>query len=196
MVENTAQIATPTEKNIVGIRVADGELLWQVPFAPQRMSYNAATPIVDGQTVIISGAGRGTKALKIEKQGDGFAAKELWTNGDLAVQFNTPVLRDGLLFGLTNRNNLFCINAETGSTAWTDANARGSRGFGSIVCAGSVLAVLSNNSELIFYKPDGKAYGEIAKYKVAESEIYAHPVISKNRIYVKDQDSLAMWVVE
>ncbi|OHB79833.1 MAG: hypothetical protein A2Z25_04420 [Planctomycetes bacterium RBG_16_55_9] len=177
MVEGTTQIATPTEKSVVGIRVADGQLLWQVPFEPQRMAYNAATPVVDGQTVIISGAGRGTKALKIEKQGDGFAVKELWTNGDLAVQFNTPVLRDGLLFGLTNRNNLFCINAETGIAAWADSNACGSRGFGSIVSAGSVLAVLANNSELVVYKPDGKAYSEIERYKVAETEVYAHPVL-------------------
>ena len=195
-VEGTPQIASPTEKSIVGICVADGKLLWQVPFAPPSRAYNAATPIIDGQTVIISGSGRGTKALKIEKQGSDFAAKELWSNGELGVQFNTPVLKNDLLFGLTDRNNLFCINAKTGSTAWTEANARGSRGFGSIVCAGSVLAVLANDSELVFYKPDGKAYGEIAKYKVAETEIYAHPVISKNRVYVKDQESLAMWVIE
>ena len=32
------------------------------------MNYNAATPIVEGQTVIYTGAGRGTKAVKIEKK--------------------------------------------------------------------------------------------------------------------------------
>ena len=187
------QIVTLAEKNIVAIGVADGKLLWQLPFAPQRRSYNAATPIVDGQTVIYTGAGRGAKAVNIEKQGDGFVPKELWSNPDLAPQYNTPVLRDGLLFGLSDRGNLYCINAQTGQTVWTDATARGSRGFGSIVGAGSCLAVLANDSELIVFKPDGKQYSEITRYKVAETPTYAHPVISGTRIFVKDQESRAMW---
>ncbi|MCH7556475.1 MAG: PQQ-like beta-propeller repeat protein [Planctomycetes bacterium] len=192
----TRQIVTPTEKSIVGIGVADGKLLWQLPFAPPRRAYNAATPIVDGQTVIYTGAGRGAKAVKIEKQGDGFAAKELWSNPELAPQFNTPVLRDGLLFGLTDRSNLYCINAQTGQTAWTDASPRGSRGFAAIVSAGSCLVVLANDSELIVYKPSDKEYSEIARYKVADTPTYAHPIISGNRVFVKDQESVAMWMLK
>jgi outer membrane protein assembly factor BamB len=195
-VAGTKQIATPTEKNIVGIGVADGKLLWQLPFAPPSRAYNAATPIVDGQTVIYTGAGRGTKAVRIEKQGDGFAAKELWNNPELGVQFNTPVLKDGLLFGLSNRNNLFCINAQTGQTAWTDATPRGSRGFGAIVGAGSCLVVLANDSVLIVFKPNDNEYSEITRYKVADTVTYAHPVISGKRVFVKDQESLAMWIIE
>jgi outer membrane protein assembly factor BamB len=195
-VDGTKQIASPTEKSIVGISVADGKLLWQFPFPPARRAYNAATPIVDKQTIIVTGVGRGTKALKIEKQGDGFAAKELWSNPDLATQYNTPILKDGLLFGLSNRNNLYCIDAQTGKTAWTDATARGSRGFGSIVDAGSCLLLLANDSELIAFKPDGKAYSEIKRYKVAETVTYAHPVIAGDRIFVKDQDTVTMFVIE
>ncbi len=195
-VGGTKQIVTLTEKSIVGIGVANGKLLWQLPFAPPRRAYNAATPIVDGQTVIYTGAGRGAKALRIEKQGDGFAAKELWSNPDLAPQFNTPVLRDGLLFGLTDRSNLYCINARTGQTAWTDASPRGSRGFGAIVSAGSCLVVLANDSELIVYKPSDKEYSEITRYRVAETPTYAHPIISGNRVFVKDQESVAMWMLK
>ena len=77
--------------------------------------------------MIYTGAGRGTKAVKIEKQGDGFVAKELWSNPDVAPQFNTPVLKDGLLFGLSDRGQLFCINADSGQTAWTDTRRARSR---------------------------------------------------------------------
>jgi len=192
----TKQIVTPTEKSIVGIGVADGKLLWQLPFVPPGRAYNAATPIIDGQTVIITGKGRGAKAVKIEKQGDGFAAKELWSNPDLAPQYTSPVLRAGLLFGLTDGNTLYCITAKTGQTAWTDATARGSRGFGSIVDAGSCLMVLPNNSELIVYKPSGKEYSELAVIKVSETPTYAHPVIAGNRIFIKDKDTVTMFVVD
>ena len=192
-VEGTKQIVTLTEKSIVGVGVADGKLLWQLPFVPQRRAYNAATPIVDGQTVIYTGGGQGTRAVKIEKQGDGFAAKKLWSNPDIATQFNTPVLKDGLLFGLSNSGNLFCINAQTGQTAWTDATRRDRSGFAAIVNVGSVILALPSSSELIVFKPDGKEYGEITRYKVAETPTYAHPVIAGNRVFVKDQELVAMW---
>jgi outer membrane protein assembly factor BamB len=195
-VEGTRQIVTPTEKSVVGIAVADGKLLWQLPFVPQKMAYNAATPIVDGQTVIYSGKGRGTKAIKVEKQGDAFVANELWSNAELAVQFNTPVLRDGLLFGLSDRGNLFCINAQTGQMAWTDATQRDRGGFGPIVSAGSCLLALPSSGELIVFKPSDKEYSELARIKIAATATYAHPVIAGNRIYSRDQESVTLWTID
>ncbi len=77
---------------------------------------------------------------------------------------------------------------------WTDA-ARHEK-FGAVLDAGSVILALSSGSELIAFKPDDKGYFEVARYKVAETPIYAHPVISGNRVFVKDQESVAMWIVE
>jgi len=195
-VEGTKQIVTLAEKSVVGIGLADGKLLWQLPFAPERRAYNAATPIVDGQTVIYTGAGRGIKAVKIEKQADEFVAKELWSNPEVAPQFNTPVLKDGLLFGLSNRGNLFCVNSRTGQTAWIDPTQRDRGGFTSIVDTGSVLMALPSNSELIAFKPNDKEYTELARIKVSDTPIYAHPVISGNRIFIKDQETVTMWTID
>jgi outer membrane protein assembly factor BamB len=189
-VAGTKQIVTLTEASIVGVGVADGKLLWQLPFAPASRAYNAATPIVDGQTVIYTGAGRGTKAVKIEKQGDGFATKELWSNPDLAPQFNTPVLKDGLLIGLSNRGNLFCINATTGQTAWTDPTQRDRRGFAAVVSTDSCLLALPSNAELIVFKPSDKEYAELARIKVSDTSTHAHPVLAGNRIFIKDQETV------
>src|SRR5262249_11765510 len=78
-VDGTKQLVTLAEKSVVGIGVADGKLLWEVPFAAGGMgSYNSITPIVDGSTVIYAREGTGTVTLKIEKKDDGFTAKELW----------------------------------------------------------------------------------------------------------------------
>jgi outer membrane protein assembly factor BamB len=189
------QLVTLTEKSLVGIALADGKLLWHVPFPIQGMAYNAATPIVEGDTVIYAGQGRGTKAVKIEKQGDGFAATELWSNPDVAVQFNTPVLRDGLLFGLSDKGMFFCLDAKTGKTDWTDTTKRGGN-FAAVLDAGSVILAMPSTSELIAFKPSDKSYDELAKIKVAETPTYAHPVIAGNRIFVKDQDTVAMWTIE
>ncbi|MHC4713758.1 MAG: PQQ-binding-like beta-propeller repeat protein [Planctomycetota bacterium] len=194
-VESTRQVVTMTEKSVVGIGAADGKLLWQVPFAAMRRAYNAATPIVEGDTVYFTGQGRGTTAVKVEKEAEGFAAKELWSNPDVAVQFNTPVLKDALLFGLSSKGFFFCLDAETGQTAWTDTTNRGGS-FAAVVDAGSAIIALPGNSELTVFKPDREKYAELARIKVADTATYAHPVIAGNRIFVKDQETLALLTIE
>ena len=55
---------------------------------------------------------------------------------------------------------------------------------------------LTPADKLVVFAPDGKEYKEIASYKVAPGDTYAYPVISGNRIFVKDKDSLTLWMVE
>ncbi len=195
-VGGTKQIVTLTEKSIVGIGAADGKLLWKSPFVPQGRAYNAATPIVDGQTVICTGSGRGTKALKVEKQGEGFAVEELWNNAEVAVQFNTPVLKNGLLFGLTDRDKLFCIDAKTGKTVWMDTTTRGRGGFAAVLDAGSVMMALTNDSQLTVFAPTDKGYVELARIKVADTPTYAHPVIAGKNVFVKEENAVTLWAFE
>ena len=193
-VEGTKMVVTLTAKKIVGLGVADGKLLWEAPFPVQGMNYNAATPIVEGQTVIFAGAGRGTKAVKIEKTADGFAAKELWSNPDNGVQFNSPVLKGGQIYGLSQKSVIFCLDAKDGRTLWT--TDLGGRGFGSIVDAGSVLLALTPKGELLVFEPSDKEYKKLALYKVADSETYAYPVPAGKGVFVKEKDSLSLWNID
>jgi outer membrane protein assembly factor BamB len=184
-VAGTKQLVTLTEKSLVGIGMTDGKLLWQVPFPPGR--FNTGTPIVDGQTVICAG-----RAFKIEKQGEGFAAGDLWKS-EAPNQFNTPVLKDGLLFGLSGRRNFFCMNARTGDVLWTDTAQRGE--CGEVLDAGSVLLALTSDTEMVAFKPGNKEYTELAKYKVADTPTWAYPIVAGNRVFVKDRETLTLWTL-
>lgn len=190
--DGVSQVVVMTEASVVGLGIKDGRLLWRVPFKSQGMSYNAATPIVDGQVVIIAGAGRGTKAIKIERTGDQFTATELWSC-QIAPQFCSPVLKEGLLFGLSDRGNIYCIDAKVGQVLWTDGVSR--RNFGALLDLGNCLALLPQLGELVIFTPEAKGYNQIASYKVSDNQTYAHPVFSGNRLYVKDLDSLTCWAL-
>lgn len=193
-VEGTKQVVMQTEKNIMGIAVADGKQLWQIPTPVQRRFYNSATPIIDGQNVIYTGQGDGTRAVKVMKKDTGFAVQDLWHNEELGTAYNTPVLKDGFLFGLSHQGRFFCLNADTGQAAWTDDGSH--KNFGSLLDAGSVILALTSDSELIAFKPSSKEYTEQLRIKVSDTPVYAHPVVAGNRIYVKDQESLTMWTIE
>ncbi len=238
-------VVAQTETKMLALALVDGKLVWEAPFAVQGRGYNAATPVVDGQTIIYSGSGRGTTAVRLEKEGDGFAAKPLWKNADISVQFNSPLLKDGFLYGLTGANDLFCLNATDGKTVWTapvspaapapggenagpgprpggvaggpdgspaagpgprpergPGGGRGMRGgggrggYGTLVDAGPVLFALTPASQLIAFASGGPAYTELARIKVADTPTYAYPVISGQRIFTKDQDSVTLWAVQ
>lgn len=191
--DGVKQVVIETEKSVVGLAVADGKLLWQAAFTPSGMGTNSASPIVDGQTVIVSGQGRGTKAFKIAKEGDAFVAKELWSSKTGTV-FNTPVLKDGKLFGISEGGFLYCMNAADGKDLWT-TNDKLDR-FGAVIDGGSCLLALSINSQLIVYEPSDKEYKELAKTKVSDKQIYAHPVVAGKRIFVRDTDSLALFTLD
>jgi outer membrane protein assembly factor BamB len=189
-IDGVKQVVALTSKKLVGVSAADGKLLWEVPFAPQGRAYNAATPIVDGSTVIFTGQGRGTKAVKIEKKGDAFAATELWSSL-VAVAFSSPVLKEGMLYGGSDKGDLFCLDAKTGKTVWTKEAKLG--GYAAMLDLGSAILALPNDGQMIVFKP-GKEYAELGKYKVGESGTYACPAAAGDRIFAKDKENLVLWV--
>ncbi len=195
-IAGTKVIVAQTDRRLVVVSLADGKLLWERPFAGSGMGgMNSATPILDGEILIYSGTGRGTTAVKFEKKGDGMSATDLWTNRDNSIQYNSPVLKNGLIFGLSNRDTLFCINEKDGKTAWSSP-IKGKRGFGSIVDVGSALLLLTPAGNLVAFEANDKEFKQLAGYKVAEGDTTACPVPAGNQIFIKDKASVALWTID
>jgi outer membrane protein assembly factor BamB len=191
-IDGVKQVVALTSKAVVGISAADGTSLWQIPFVPQGRAYNDATPIVDGSTVIFTGGGRATKAATIEKKADGFGVTELWSN-PIAVAFSTPVLKGGMLYGASEKGNLFCLDAKTGQTVWNQNAGLGA--YAAVLDLDSALVALPTSGQMVVFEP-GKTYVELGKYQVGQNGTYACPAASGNRIFAKDKDSLALWLVD
>ena len=64
-----------------------------------------------------------------------------------------------------------------------------------MINAGSCLMVLPSSAELIAFKPTSEKYEQLAQIKVSETPTYAHPIITGNRIFIKDQDTVALWML-
>ncbi len=192
-IDGKKQLVVQSEKNLMALNMADGKLIWQIATPVQQRFYNSVSPYIDGQTIYYSGQGTGTKAIKVEKSGTGYTPKELWSNTEVGAKWNTPILKDGFLYGFTDQKRIYCLNASTGKTAWID-NAVNSD-FATIVDCGSVIIGLPSTQTLLVLKPESSAYTEVAKYKVSETPIYAFPIISGNLIYIKDAESLTLYKI-
>jgi outer membrane protein assembly factor BamB len=193
-IDGSKQIVFQAQTKLVSFDLSDGKQLWEfaTPVGTGRVQ-NATSPVVDQNKVYYTGLSNGVNAIEIKKAGNSFAVNKLWTNPDFSTGFSTPLLKDGFLYGLSNQSRLFCINANTGQTAWRDETAL--QNFGSLVDAGSVIVALTSNSNFVVLKPDGQKYNQVALIKLVESSIYAHPILSGNRIYIKDNESLTLFTV-
>ncbi len=189
-VQGTKQVVTLTAKYVVGLNLADGKLLWKIPF--EAAQGNNTTPIIDGQTVIYAGQGKGTFAVTISGSGGDFIPTPLWTNKSLAPRFTTPVMKDGLLYGYSGHS--YCADARTGATLWEDTVNRGNSG--ALVDAGAVILATTVNSELTAFRPNEKEYEELGRFKVADTEIWAHPIVAGNRVFVRDRENVALWLIQ
>jgi len=193
-IDGSKQIVFQAQTKLISFSLPDGKQLWEfaTPVGTGRVQ-NATSPVVDQNKIYYTGLNNGVNAIEIKKEGNSFTVNKLWTNPDFSTGFSTPLLKDGFLYGLSNQSRLFCINASTGQTAWKDETPL--QNFGSLVDAGSVIIALTSNSNFVVLKPDGQKYNQVALIKLVESSIYAHPILSGNRIFIKDNESLTLFTI-
>lgn len=192
-VDGKKQLIVQTEKNLIALNFTDGKLLWQVATPVQQRFYNCVSPYIDGQIIYYTGQGTGIKAIKIEKSGNEYVTNEIWSNTAVGARWNTPVLKDGFLYGFTDQKRIYCVSGTTGLTAWIDDAVNSD--FATLVDCGSVIIGLPSTSTLIVLKPESKAYTEVVRYKVSETAIYAFPIVAGNQIYIKDAETLMMYKI-
>jgi outer membrane protein assembly factor BamB len=194
-IKGTWHIITQSQSHIISIWPNNGGLLWQLPFTTE-YEQNIVTPVVYQDLLIFSGINKGVFALRPSYRDRQWSAEMVWQNNDVSIYMNSPILSGNLLFGLSHKNKgqFFCLDAATGQTLWKGPARQGENA--AMVIAGQVMFWLTNDAELIVVRVSGKGYEELKRYKVAESETWAHPVIAGNRILVKDNSTLAMWGLE
>ena len=189
--DGVRQIITPTQTKIVGVDASTGALLWERPLVHQFVS-NAITPIVTGSTVIVAGTGP-LFAFNVARRDGKWATEQVWENTELPLRFTTPVVSGGMLFGLSGRNSgqYYAIDVKTGKTLWTSEGRQAAHA--SVARANDLLLSLESDGEFVIARSSPAAFEQVRRYKVADSETWAQPAVSGNRIVVKDVTSLTLW---
>jgi outer membrane protein assembly factor BamB len=189
----TRQIIALTKAKVVGLDVGTGTLLWERPFVSSNFT-NSATPILSGQTVILSNGGPVT-AFTVTRRDGKWMTEDAWTNADQPYRLSNPVLVGDTLFGLSTRNSgqYFAIDVKTGKSLWTSEPRQA--GQAAFVKAGSVVFSLEDDGELVVERVNTAAFEPLKRYKVADSETWTQPTISGNRLFVKDVSTLTLWTI-
>ena len=194
-IAGTKQIVFQSMTKLVSFDISDGKQLWEfaTPAGTGRVM-NATSPTQNLNKVYFTGLNNGFSAIEINKAGSSFTANKLWTNPDISTGFSTPILKDGFLYGITADSKLFSINANNGQTGWVDTTPL--QRLGSLINTGKEIIVLSSNSTLLVFTPNGQKFEQVALIKLDGADYYAHPILSASNIIIKDKDSLTMYALK
>lgn len=189
----TRQIIVPTQAKLVSVDAATGALLWERPLVHQ-FSSNAITPIVYGQAVIVAGTGP-LMEIAVARRGTQWTTEQVWENTELPLRFTTAVLAGDTLFGMSGRNagQYYAMDARSGKALWTSDGRQAAHA--SIARSGDLVLSLESDGELVVLRNSATAFEPLRRYKVADTETWAQPAFSGNRILVKDVTSLTLWTL-
>jgi outer membrane protein assembly factor BamB len=190
----TRQIVTITQGKLVGVDATTGALLWERPFVSGNNT-NGFTPVLYGPTVIVSGNGGPTHAVRVSRQNTQWVTETVWENADVPLRHSNAVIVGNRLVGLSNRNSgqYFSLDAATGKTLWISEPRQA--GNAALSTTGDLVFSLENDGELVVIRNSATAFEPIRRYKVATADTWTQPALSGNRIFVKDVSSLALWTL-
>lgn len=188
----TPQIVTMTTKSVIGVESATGKLLWEFPFSDE-WNENIVTPIATSTGVIVSGVRQGTRRLIVTRSGNQWAVKEAWHTPDIAMYMSSPVLVQDTLFGHSSKRKgqFVAIDSDTGKLRWSTEGRNASSA--AVIAAGTHLVYLTTESQLIVAASSTTGYEEARRYTVAPSTTYAHPIVLKDRVVVRDASHVTVW---
>jgi len=188
----TRQVITITQKTLVSVDAATGALLWQKPWVSPNLT-NSITPVVYGQTVIVSGNGDPTTAFGVTKRDGQWVVEPAWTNADIPMRMSNPVIVGDTLYGLSTKNSgqYFAVDAKTGKTLWLSEGRQA--GNVALASAPGVLLGLENDGELVVFRAGSAAFEPVKRYKLADAETWTQGAYVGTRIFVKDVSQLSMW---
>ena len=194
--------STPPSGGLLSIDPANGRVDFSFPWRSRTFeSVNASCPVVFDNKVFISASYRAGGAL-VEVRPD-FTHRVAWTTQEFALHWNTPIYRDGYLYGFDGRNepdaSLACADAASGRIVWRETpewtETLEGRGGGrqQLLGAyrGSLMAVdgqflcLGELGHLMWMDLTPKGYKEIARtWLFAARESWTLPVLSRGLLYV------------
>jgi outer membrane protein assembly factor BamB len=189
---------------LIGFEPATGKVDFHFPWrCPDLESVNAANPVVVNDLVFISETyGPGSALLKVRPGG----YQVVWSDADkktrrksMLCHWNTPVYRDGYLYGCSGRHTyhaeLRCIELATGKVMWSEPRLTRT----TLLMVDGHFVCLSEDGMLRLLKVNPKEYEEVSRLEVrapgaAEPLLgypcWAAPVLSHGLLYIRSEERL------
>jgi len=183
---------------LVGFQPKTGKVDFEFPWRSRILeSVNAATPVVQGDTVLIAESyGLGGALLRAKPGGYEVVWKDPRRDQSLKLHWSTPVVVDGTIYASSGKSAgdalLRAVDHATGKILWSEPGLSRS----TLLYVDDYLVVLGENSVLYLVRPNREKYELVAQARVdIEGEAitpptWNAPVLADGRLYIRGKDRL------
>ena len=192
-VQGVRTIMTLTSSAGVGVRAADGKLMWRYPKVANDTA-NVTTPVFVGDKVFYTSAyDTGSALLRLKAANGEVTAEEVYFSRDMMNHHGGVVVVNGYLYGFSNAM-LTCIELETGKVMWRHRSV----GKGSLTFADGQLYLLGEGNTVGLAEASSSGYVEKGRFEIADQgwPSWAHPVVSGGRLFIRNQGELACYDIK
>ena len=184
-----------TKHNLLCLNPNDGKVDWRYEhFSRAPMSYNAVSPLVVENSVVVVSAGPGALCLDVLPDR---SYRERWKNRRVVdAQYNGLMAHDGYLYSFTTAGQggaeFRCVNLDDGSLMWK-FHSHLNRGQGLI--AGDSILLVGEHGHLASLEcnSEGPRVFAFTKEPLMQTPCYSPPALSKGRLAVKDEHRLVVF---
>lgn len=197
-----------TGERFAGLDPDRGTLLWSVPFTPENMIMNVASPVYDPPYLFCSSFFDGSYLLELDQEA--MSARLVYhrvgenerRTDALHCCISTPLIRDGYVYGVGSYGETRCLDLITGDRVWEDLTLVPEARWANIhlIPQGNKVWGFNELGELLLgtFSPGG--YRDLGRVKVIDpvkispnprnGVCWAHPAFSGNRIYLRSDAKL------
>lgn len=173
-----------------------GEVLWQS--LKWGCSVVAPSPVCfpDGKVFLTAGYGAGSQVFQVSKSQDDFIVEQLYAykpNEGLACEQQTPVVYDGLVYGILpkdagiERNQFVCVKPDDfREFVWTSGKTH-RFGLGPYMIADGKFYILNDDGTLTIAKPDTQSFVILDQIRVFDAhDAWAPLAIADGYLMLRD----------
>jgi len=183
------QILMHDNKRLAALSVADGAVLWERPGESEQIIPMIQPHVLEGGLLLVS-AVQDLSLLDVAEDGGKWTATEKWTTKKFKPSYNDFVVHDGYAYGFDD-GILSCVRLKTGERVWKKGRYGGGQVM--LISEQGALLVLSEKGELALVEAKPQEPGEPVRFPAIEGKTWNHPVLVKDRLYVRNAKEMACY---
>jgi len=185
------QVVNYVHTGVVGVRADDGAVLWGDDGSANGTA-NCSSPLEwRGHVFSASGYGTGGALVKLAGGRGGVTAARVYQTKEMKSHHGGMVIDGDHLYG-TDEGVLTCLELATGKVAWRNRSV----GKGAVVYADGHVILRSEEGAVALVEATPRDYVEKGRFTPgnrSERSAWPHPVVNGGRLYLRDQDTLAVY---
>jgi len=197
-----------TGESFSGLDPRTGQVYWSIPFQPGKMIMNIADPVYDPPYLFLSGFFDGSYLLKLDQETTDaeliyyrHGISEKITDA-LHCVMSTPLIKDGLIYGIDSYGEARCLDLITGDRIWEDLTLVPRVRWGNVhlITQGDKVWGFNELGELLYGKFTPTGYVDLGRTKVIDpvkisphprgGVCWSHPAFVGNRIFIRSDEQL------